>query len=148
MLAGERELHMSDQILGRLQAFYEGLVKGDLSPGDALFDYDHLVMREPAGLPYGGEFHGREGLQRAIGAIAGAWKRIRFTDLRYAMGDDMAVVNFTMHGISRTTEGVLAMPVCEVWTFRDGRAVEVSPYYWDTHEVRRILRMDVQRSEV
>ena len=45
MLAGERERHMSDQILGRLQAFYEGLVKGDLSPGDALFDFDKYVLK-------------------------------------------------------------------------------------------------------
>jgi len=130
---------MSDDILERLRAFYEGLVKGDLTPADALFDYDQLVMREPAGLPYGGEYRGKQGLQQGITAIAASWKRIHFSDLRYSVGANIAVVNFTMHCISRASGGVLAMPVCEVWRFQNGRAVEVAPFYWDTHAVRGLL---------
>jgi ketosteroid isomerase-like protein len=137
-----REPAMNNDILPRLRAFYEGLVKGDLTPGDALFDYDQLVMREPASLPYGGEYRGRQGLQQGITAIAGVWKRIQFSDLRYSVGEDMAVVTFTMHGISRVTGRELAMPVCEVWQFREGRAIQVEPFYRDTHAVRGLLGIE------
>ena len=60
---------MTEDILARLRAFYQGLVVGDLAPADALFDYDNLVMHEPAGLPYGGTYRGKQGLLEGIKAI-------------------------------------------------------------------------------
>lgn len=130
---------MTDDILARLRAFYDGLVVGDLGPAEELFDFDALVMHEPAGLPYGGTYRGKKGLTDGITAIAAVWKRIRFSDLRYSVGENLAIVNFTMHGISRATGKELAMPVCEVWHFHNGKAVEVSPFYWDTHAVRALI---------
>jgi len=130
---------MTDDMLARLRAFYEGLVAGNLAPADALFNYDNLVMYEPESLPYGGAYRGKKGLLEGIAAIAAVWKRISFSDLRYSLGEDLAIVNFTMHAISRATGKELAMPVCEVWKFRDGRVVEVAPFYWDTNAVRGIV---------
>jgi ketosteroid isomerase-like protein len=43
-----------------------------------------------------------------------------------------------MSAISRATGRELCMPVCELWRFRNGRAVEVSPFYWDTHAARAV----------
>lgn len=130
---------MTDDKLDRLRAFYQGLLAGDLTPADALFDYDQLVMLEPEGLPYGGAYRGKKGLLDGISAINAVWKRIRFADLRYSVGDDLAIVHFTMSAISRATGKELSMPVCEVWRFRHGKAVEVAPFYWDTHAVRGIM---------
>src|SRR5579863_6949498 len=92
-----------DDILERLRAFYDGLVTGNLSPADRLFDFDNLVMHEPEGLPYGGTYRGRQGLLDGIAAINAVWKRVRFSDLRYSVGEDLAIVHFTMSAISRTT---------------------------------------------
>jgi uncharacterized protein len=133
---------MADDVLERLRAFYEGLVVGDLAPADALFDFDNLVMYEPDGLPYGGAYRGKKGLLEGIAAIAAVWKRIRFSDLRYSLGEDIAIVNFTMSAISRATGKELAMPVCEVWRFRNGRVIEVAPFYWDTHAARGLIGLN------
>ena len=133
---------MSDDTLERLRAFYQGLLVGDLAPADALFDFDSLVMYEPEGLPYGGEYRGKKGLLDGISAINAVWKRIRFSELRYSVGDDIAIVHFTMSAISRTTGKELSMPVCEVWRFRNGRAIEVAPFYWDTHAVRVVIGLN------
>jgi len=130
---------MPDDILERLRAFYQGLVVGDLAPADALFNFDDLIMVEPEGLPYGGTYRGKQGLLDGISAINAVWKRIRFSDLRYSVGDDLAIVHFTMSAISRATGKELSTPVCEVWRFRGGKAIEVAPFYWDTHAVRGVI---------
>jgi ketosteroid isomerase-like protein len=129
----------AEDILERLRAFYDGLVVGNLAPADRLFDFDNLVMHEPGGLPYGGDYRGKEGLLDGIAAINAVWKRIRFSDLRYSVGEDLAIVHFTMSAISRTTGKELSMPVCEVWRFRNGLVFDVSPFYWDTHAVRSLI---------
>jgi ketosteroid isomerase-like protein len=129
----------ADDILERLRAFYEGLVAGNLAPADKLFDFDNLVMHEPEGLPYGGTYHGKKGLLDGITAINAVWKRVRFSDLRYSVGEDLAIVHFTMTATSRATGKELLMPVCEVWRFRNGLAFDVSPFYWDTHAVRGLI---------
>jgi len=133
---------MRDDALERLRAFYQGLVVGDLAPADALFDFNELVMTEPAGLPYGGSYRGKKGLLEGIAAINAVWKRVHFTDLHYSVGEDLAIVHFTMSAISRATGKELSMPVCEVWRFRDGMVVEVAPFYWDTHAVRGIIGLN------
>ena len=130
---------MTEGILARLRAFYEGLVAGNLAPADALFDYDSLVMHEPEGLPYGGTYRGKKGLLEGIAAINAVWKRVSFANLSYSIGEDIAIVHFVMSAVSRATGKELSMPVCEVWRFRNGRVVEVSPFYWDTHAVRGII---------
>jgi uncharacterized protein len=131
---------MTKNILERLELFYQGLVVGNLAPAEALFDFDRLVMKEPPGLPYGGTYHGKKGFLDGIAAINAVWKRVRFSDLQYCVGSgDIAMVHFTMSAISRATGQELSMPVCEVWRFRDGRATEVSPFYWDTHAMRGII---------
>lgn len=133
---------MADDVLERLRAFYRGLVVGDLTPADALFDFDNLIMCEPEGLPYGGSYCGKRGLLDGISAINAVWKRIRFSDLRYCIGDDLAIVHFTMSAISRATGKELSMAVCEVWRFRNGRAIEVAPFYWDTHAARSVIGLN------
>jgi ketosteroid isomerase-like protein len=131
--------NVADEVIERLRAFYHGLVVGDLTPAEALFDFDNLVMREPDGLPYGGTYRGKKGFLAAISAINAVWKRVRFADIAYSVGDDLAIVNFTMLAISRGTGRELCMRVCEVWRFRNGRAIDVAPFYWDTHAVRAVI---------
>jgi ketosteroid isomerase-like protein len=133
---------MADDVLERLRAFYQGLVVGDLAPADALFDFDNLVLHEPEGLPYGGTYHGRQGLLDGIAAINSVWKRVRFSDLRYSVGDDLAIVHLTMTAISRATGKELSMPVCEVWRFRNGKVIDVAPFYWDTHTARGVIGLN------
>src|SRR5450631_3165502 len=118
---------MANDILERLRAFYQGLLVGNLAPAEALCDFDNLIMYEPEGLPYGGAYRGKKGLLDGISAINAVWKRIRFADLRYSVGEDLAIVHFTMSAISRATGKELSMPVCEVWRFRNGKAIEVAP---------------------
>src|SRR5579859_7823785 len=54
-----------DDALGVIQQFYDLIFKEDLAAAMCLLHED-LVIHEPPGLPYGGEFHGIEGWRDII----------------------------------------------------------------------------------
>ena len=100
-----------------------------------------FVIHEDPGMPYGGVYRGPEGFEELIGKVWAAWGGSHF-EPEYQIADPAgsnvcAVVRFRSTN-KRTGEPVEAL-INEVWTFRDGQAVEARVWYFDSPSLCRAL---------
>jgi hypothetical protein len=102
---------------------------------------DELVVHEPPGLPYGGEYHGPDGFFELFGKITGSLDlRVKEHALREA-GDiavTHAVMTFTLHASGQSVE----TSVCELATVRGGQIVDLDIYYKDPGAVATLMQGD------
>lgn len=107
-------------------------------PGKASFDllapyFDpDVVMHQAAALPYGGTWHGHDGMTRFFLAMSETWETFEIGDQEFLATGETAVVRTQVHARARATGRELAFPVLQTITVRDGRIAEVRPFYWDT----------------
>jgi len=100
-----------------------------------------FVMHEDPGMPYGGVYRGPDGFEELLGKVWAAWGGSHF-EPAYQIADPAgdrvcAVVRF--RSVSpRTGEPVEAL-INEVWTFRDGQAVEAQVWYYNSPGLCRAL---------
>jgi ketosteroid isomerase-like protein len=98
---------------------------------------DDLVIYEPESLPYGGEWNGRDALQRLYAKVMNYWADPSVT-VRSVIGDEewaVALLDFTM--TSRSTGERFTMPVAEASRAAGGKIVEMRIHYFDTVKLLR-----------
>jgi ketosteroid isomerase-like protein len=98
----------------------------------ALLDAE-VVFRPPAALPHGGDWVGHDGFVRMGQVFAEAWEMVKAPDFQFMDGGGDRVVliaNFILK--SRATGTQVPVDMVEVVTVRDGKIVELVPYYRDT----------------
>jgi uncharacterized protein len=126
--------------LRALMRFYEAEARysasGKAEDRDALLDTLHpdIVLYQPESLPYGGEWHGREGFARWLDAFVGAWADITPTDPEiHACGDNVVVATVTMRARAHATATLIVMPICQVIRFSDDHLpIHWRNFAWDT----------------
>ena len=100
-----------------------------------------IVLHQPASLPYGGVWQGRDGFGRWLDAFTQAWAGIEPLDPAfYPAGDDVLVSTVTMRATSRSSGVTLVMPLCQVIRFCDGLPIEWRNFAWDTAHMLDALR--------
>ena len=115
------------------EAFSAALGRGDMNAQIALLHPD-FVVHEAASLPYGGDYRGAEGWAALVGAVVQAWSGFRLEPLGVIAEDKgVMVVKFNVSGRSRSSGRSFNMPVAEIWRIEDGKLLDISPFYWDTH---------------
>lgn len=118
----------SNQVVRR---FYDTALSGQIEEMKKLLDPSVRVV-EAASLPYGGTFEGIDGLMQVLGTVFEVWKDCK-VDIRDIVGDGEWVVGLTvMSGASTATGQSFAMDLAEVFRVRNGRIVEIQPFYFDT----------------
>jgi len=92
---------------------------------------DNVVLHEMPGLPYGGTFEGIASAGEVM-ANLGAGLDMSTLVVEYILADEeraVAMIRVGLHG------GLGEIRVSEHWKFRNGKAVEVRPFYWDPEAV-------------
>lgn len=117
---------------------YDCVGRGDW---DSVAEYmaDDFVIHEPATLPYGGEWRGRDALHRLFDAVMGLWKdpHVEWIDLVGGERRVVALLQFTM--TAPKTGKRFTQRVAEVTTFNaDGLMAEMHIHYFDTGEMARL----------
>jgi len=92
-------------------------------------------IHEAPSLPYGGVYKGMEMLPTGMAAIFTAFEDFRFNILNFLTGDDLVVVHLMLTGRGKKTGKTFSMPLMEMWRIRDGKVIEVRPFYFDTARV-------------
>jgi ketosteroid isomerase-like protein len=99
-----------------------------------LLDPD-VVFRPPPAMPYGGDHIGHDGFLKMCEGVAKAWNfdgadgfEFEFLDA----GEDRVVLLASFTPVSRETGRPVPIRMVEVITVRDGKIIELVPYYWDT----------------
>jgi uncharacterized protein len=94
---------------------------------------------EPTGVPYEGTFRGLDGWRKLSKGVLEAWEDFAVEPIAFpGESKDAVVVNLRLSGRSRKTGRSFSMSVLELWTFRDGKLIGISPHYFDTHLLAKI----------
>jgi uncharacterized protein len=107
------------------------LVDGDF---DRAMEYAHrdYVIREAPGLPFGGDYRGRAGLDALLAAIGG---HLEFVDgLRvtyHGIDGSTAIARLSGRALLLATGEEYDFLVVEWVTLREGKVAEVVPFYYD-----------------
>lgn len=96
---------------------------------------DDCQLHEAASLPYGGMWVGPVSIGKGVQHIFSAFEDFDFVILNYLTGGDEVVVHVMLSGKSPKTGKVFSMPLLEKWRLRDGKIIEVRPFYFDTARV-------------
>lgn len=96
---------------------------------------DDLVIREADSLPYGGDYTGRNALRDLFGKVMAFWDDPSIEMHAITAGQDHGVGILTLSVTSRRTGRRLTLDIAEMFRFRDGKLVEIKPYYYDTHMI-------------
>lgn len=98
-----------------------------------------FVLYEAKGLPFGGEWRGKDALQRCAAAMYGTWAEARVEIHDITGGDSWAVVVLTLtmtpKGAEDPERETFRQTVCEAGTFEDGLLKELRIHYFDAAEV-------------
>lgn len=112
-------------------AAYEAARTADMAAMVSLLHPD-VVLREAASLPNGGVHRGLENVLQALSFVFETFEMSQLEVEDLIVDGEKAVALVTLPFRSREGE---TSPVAEVWHVRDGRVVEVRPYYWDTSAI-------------
>lgn len=114
-----------------VRKFYAILAEGDRDRAYAECMAEDCVLHEAASLPYGGVYAGRELMKTTLAGVTGRFDEFRFEIHNYLAGGDEVVVHLHMAGVGRESRKPFALPVMELWRFRNGKAVEMRPFLYD-----------------
>lgn len=101
--------------------------------------HPEFKLVEPTGVPYEGTFHGLDGWRKLARSVVEAWEDFKVEPIAFpGESADSLVVRLRLSGRSRKTGRPFDMSVLELWSFRDGKLIEISPHYFDTHLLAKI----------
>jgi ketosteroid isomerase-like protein len=97
----------------------------------ASFFHPDLVVRHGPTVPYPGEWHGVEALERFFVVFAETWSTLDLSELRYFSGETGLAITMRMKATSRSTGKPVDTKVTHVLTIDDGLIREFDVYYAD-----------------
>lgn len=117
-----------------IRRIYDVAKTGDLAAALQAIAPD-AIAREAPSLPYGGEFHGPDGFARLLSQVFSSWEKFEMDVKELIDGGDTVVAIMQARIALKGSDRVTEMPMLEVWRLRDGKVVELVPYYWDTAQL-------------
>src|SRR4051794_7080984 len=115
-----------------VRRFYDLVMSGDLDSASALLDDERLVIHEPAGLPYGGEFAGIAGWREVTEHEIALMETELLSPIDFQpVGEDRVLMTVRVRFTSRATGRSAEIDVVEVLTVADGRLTVFDVYYKD-----------------
>ena len=118
----------------RLQAVYAAAGARDWDKVESLI-HPGFVLYEAECLPFGGEWRGKDALQRCAAAMYGTWAEAKVEIHDITGGDSHAVVVLTLTMTSKRTGETFSQTVNECGAFEDGLLKELRIHYFDAAEV-------------
>ena len=137
-LAGEMLCNLD--VVRRL---FDGVERRDLAAFADAFD-ETAVVREAPSLPYGGTYHGVDGLGRHAAGYRSAWDPVQDAEARRLAPEfmpygDRVVVLWRQRGRDASSGERFDMPAVSIYRLRDARIVESRMFHFDAGAVRAFL---------
>jgi ketosteroid isomerase-like protein len=102
------------------------------------FMAEDFVIHEPSSLPYGGDWHGKDALQRLYTHVFGYWRdpQVEWLDLTGGERHAVALLHFTVTPPDNGNR--FSQHIAEVTRFDDaGKMASMRIHYFDTGEMAR-----------
>ena len=114
---------MSSPGVAVVRGFNDALARGDVG-GMLDFLDPQLEWRAPESVPWGGTFHGHEGIREFIGKLLDQPTEFRQEMLEYLDAGERIVVPLRQMGRRKGSDTEYDVPEVHVWTIRDGKIVD------------------------
>lgn len=131
---------MSKENVEIVRRLFEAVEKRD--PAGVLGAYEeNIVIREAASLPYGGEYHGREGAMKHAQCYMKVWDNLQTSaeqklDAEFFDAGDSVIVRWRQKAVTGNRK--LDSSAVSIYKVRDGKIVE-SEMFQDTATVLNFL---------
>jgi ketosteroid isomerase-like protein len=130
---------MSDsEALKVVKTMAENGIKGNW---DVVRQYvsDDLVMHVPAGLPFGRDYHGWDDYIQFFKTFAGYFTDMKASEQEFASFANKVVVMSRLSGRVAKTGKPISFPITAIWEVKDGKVVDIVPFYYDTKAISDLL---------
>lgn len=97
--------------------------------------HEDFVLHEAECLPFGGEWRGKDALQRCAAAMYGTWAEAKVDIHDITGGDTWGVVVLTLTMTPKDGGETFQQTVCEAGSFEDGLLKDLRIHYFDAAEV-------------
>jgi ketosteroid isomerase-like protein len=134
---------MSQRNVETIRNLFRGVEERDLRTYLAA-GHPEVVIREPGSLPYGGEYHGLEGLRQHAAGWMRTWAPLqpeeeRKLDATLIDAGDHVIARWRLRARAPFGDEMLDMPMVGIYELRDGKLVGAQMFYSDTAAVLRFL---------
>lgn len=128
---------MTDQERENLQIVKTMAENGVKGAWDVVRPYvsDDLVMHVPQGLPFGGDYRGWDGYLNMFKQFAVYFTDLKSFEAKFAAMDDKVIVMAGLAGRVKKTGKPISIPITAIWQVKDGKVVDIVPFYYDTKAI-------------
>lgn len=117
-----------------VQRCYGLIGQGDWEQANALLA-DDFTFNEPPSLDYGGQWHGRDAIQRLFTFLMSYWSDADI-QIKHMIGDEKhCIVLMTFSANTKKTGERFTQDVVEVLHIADGRITDLYVHYFDTAQL-------------
>lgn len=119
-----------------VKAFYTALRQGDYDQVGTLLKQD-FALHQSESLPYGGLYHGVEGVEAFFKIFFGLWRQFRSEEVEYFELDAERVLVLSRVRATTHAGEEIDMPMAQLFRVKNQKLAEARPFYWDTAEIMR-----------
>lgn len=98
-----------------------------------------VVLHIPDVLPWGGDYHGHENLQKGFAAFSEAWET-ESLEQQFLADDAQVVILQRLKGRVKANDRTVDMPLAELFKIRNGKITEIRPFYFDGGKLAEVFR--------
>ena len=115
------------------EAYMAAAEMPDFAPVAATLHPDCLI-RQPAALPYGGDWHGHVGFEAWMRSFRTTWSALSVRDPRVFLTENAAVIfsRSHVHATARASGRRTDWPLLQQIEVRDELILTLQPFHWDT----------------
>ena len=121
-----------------VRSFTDGLRAGDVA-GCLELVHDDLIFAEAPSLPFGGDYHGKDGLVQMLRTVSRLF-RVKLGTPEIVAGEEFVAVRVSGTMTSRATDRSMPMDAVDLYQVRDGKIARVDVFYKDTAAVVELGR--------
>ncbi len=121
-----------------VQKYYQATDTGNLETILATL-HPEFKLSEVQSLPYKGTWEGHKGATEFFDAFMKVWENPRMEGLEFFDIGSEVVVRFTLKATARNTSKEIEMPITEFIKVKDGKVIEILPFYQDTAKIAQVI---------
>ncbi len=118
-----------------IEKIYDDISQGNLSGVLPVLD-EHIAIHLAGSLPWGGEFHGRNGFMSMISRRFQLWETYQKSSLHYFLSDSEAdnriIVTGEINGKLTTATDSIVLSFVDLWRLKNGKVIDYMVFYFDT----------------
>ncbi len=132
------QTNQEQENLKTLQAYWQAMDRYDIDAALQIVD-EACVINAPKSLPYGGNYQGHDECRQFWQVFFQTYDRPQPIDLQLLTSGDYIICLMTLKTRIKRSGAELEMPMAETFKLRNGKLVEIRPYYFDTAKMAELM---------